>query len=214
MKLSITVAENAAPLAPFVLRDNYSLAIEKAALLGYDAVELHVRNPEEIDAEALRESCFRHGIKVSSLGTGLAYAMEGLSLNSRDSETRKKAIERVDSHIRLADKLDCLVIIGLMKGQVKENCGFDFFESLLQDSLKHCLDVAAKEQVMVVLEVINRYESDSFNTTNSTAEFISRFDTNLLKMHIDTFHMNIEESDMVQPILQAKELIGPCAFCR
>lgn len=65
---------------------------------------------------------------------------------------------------------------------------------------------------MVVLEVINRYESDSYNTMNSTAEFISRFDTSLLKMHIDTFHMNMEESDMVQPIIQAKELIGHVHF--
>lgn len=145
MKLSITVAESAAPLAPFVLRGNYSLAIEKAAQMGYDAVELHIRNPEEIDAESLQESCLRHGIKVSSLGTGLAFAMEGLSLSSGDSETRRKAIERVHSHIQLAKKLDSLVIFGLMKGQVKENSSFYSFESLFQDSLKSCLDVAAKE---------------------------------------------------------------------
>lgn len=209
MKLSLTLSENAPIQAPFVLRENYTDGIKKAAQIGYDAVELHIRDPKQINQEALLHSCQENNLKVSTIGTGLGYAIDNLCLSSINSETRKSAIERIESQIQLAKQLDCDVIIGLMKGQIKDSGGsYESFEKFATDSLNKCIEVAEKENVTIVLEAINRYESDVLNTIAQTAAFIEKFDTTLLKLHIDAYHMNIEESDIVKPIIDAKHLIG------
>lgn len=209
MKLSLTLSENAPLEAPFVFREGYQDAIRKAAQIGYDGVELHIRNPQEVNVEQILQSCQENSMKVSTIGTGLGYGMDHLCLSSNEKKIREKAINRIESHVQLAKQLDCAVIIGLMKGQKKDSGGsYESFEKYSIESLKKCIEIAEKESVLLVLEAINRYESDVLNTIEATAEFIERFDSNFLKMHIDTYHMNIEESDIVKPIIEAKHLIG------
>ncbi|MBP1932183.1 sugar phosphate isomerase/epimerase family protein [Ammoniphilus resinae] len=212
MKLSITAAETAPAMAPFVLRGSYLEAIETAAQIGYDAVELHPRDPEEVDQRAILAFCQKKNIRISSLGTGLGYAMDQLSLTSPDERMRELAIERVCSHIRFAKESEAVVIIGLIKGLVKESENYQAYENRLIESLNRCLDFAGKHQVTLVLEAINRFESDALQSIESTAAFIRQFDSKLLKLHIDTFHINIEESEIKGPILRARDVLGHVHF--
>lgn len=54
------------------------------------------------------------------------------------------------------------------------------------------------------LEVINRYESDVINTVKEGLEFLEMVGSPWLQLHLDTYHMNIEESDIKKSIQSAK----------
>jgi 5-keto-L-gluconate epimerase len=208
MKLAVTMVKEAAVQAPLVLRGDFRGAIQLAAQIGYDAVELHVPNPAEVDVHAIRSACNAYGVVVSSIGTGLAWVRDGLALTSPDEQVRQRALARLQDFVRLGKELDSVVIVGLMKGLVKESEGRSEYERYLTGALDACLTLARDSSVMLVLEAMNRYESDILNTIEECVRYIQRFDSAHLKLHIDTYHMNIEEDRIGRNIRTAREHIG------
>lgn len=72
-----------------------------------------------------------------------------------------------------------------------------------QDVIGHIAQRAADLGITVSLEVVNRYEQNLFNTADAALEYIEQIGVNSLKVHLDSYHMNIEESDMYLPVLAA-----------
>lgn len=212
MKLSVTIVTDASMSAPVLLRGSYFKTIKKAAKIGYKGVEIHLSDPEEVEQDAIYDYCKKYSIKISSLGTGSSYSRDGLSLSSINEETRKSAVNRIISHIDFASRMKSKVIIGLMRGLKKENESYKKFKKNLKKSLLECLDYAEKKEVSLVLEAINRFECDTFNTLKETGDFIKGFSSDKLKLHIDTFHMNIEERNINQSIIEYGDLIDHVHF--
>jgi sugar phosphate isomerase/epimerase len=208
MKLAITIVDQASQEAPFVLRGNYTEMMKEAADIGYDAVELHIADPAEADLQEILQASRQYGIAVSSIGTGLSYARDGLSLTSGDESVRAKALDRLKGYICLAEQLQCVVIIGLIKGIVKQSPSLEAYRARLTDSLNELLPAAEGAGVTLVIEAVNRYESDFLNTISECTDFIEAFPTDKLKVHIDTFHMNMEEDCIADSIIRAGSRIG------
>jgi len=208
MKLAVTMVKEAGALAPLLLRGDYTDSIHKAAQIGYDAVELHVADPAEVGVGELHAACDATGVGISSIGTGLAWVREGLSLTSPDQDVRCRAIARLQDFIYLGAEFGSVVIVGLMKGSVKESQDLTQYERHLTEALYACLPVARKFGVTLVLEAMNRYESDTLNTIEECVRTIKQFDSAHLKLHIDTYHMNIEEDRIGRNIIAAGEYVG------
>ncbi|MGO8719586.1 MAG: TIM barrel protein [Acidobacteriaceae bacterium] len=208
MELAVTMVKEAAAGAPLVLRGDYAAAIRQAAQIGYDAVELHVPDPAEVDVREIRSACDASGVAVSSIGTGLAFVRDGLALTSRDERVRQRALARLLDFVRLGGELGSVVIVGLIKGLVKESGGHSEYECHFRKALDDCLVAARELEVTLVLEAMNRYESDILNTIQECVQFIERFDSEYLKLHIDTYHMNIEEDRIGRNIVAAGKHIG------
>ena len=208
MKLAVTIVKEAAAQAPLVLRGDYTDSIRKAAQIGYDAVELHVADPAEVNVREVRAACDATGVGMSSIGTGLAWVRDGLSLTSCDEEVRGRAIARLRNFIHLGAEFGSVVIVGLIKGLVKESKNRTEYDRHLTDALDACLPVARESSVTLVLEAMNRYESDTLNTIEECVRTIEQFDSAHLKLHIDTYHMNIEEDRIGRNIVAAGKHIG------
>jgi D-psicose/D-tagatose/L-ribulose 3-epimerase len=67
---------------------------------------------------------------------------------------------------------------------------------------------AAREGVTIGLEVVNRYESNVLNTTEQGLQFLSDVGSPNATLHLDTYHMNIEEQGMAEAIELAGDRIG------
>ncbi|SFF37709.1 Sugar phosphate isomerase/epimerase [Paenibacillus algorifonticola] len=208
MKLAVTIVQEASQAAPFVLRGNFEASIKKAAEIGYDAVELHIADPSEVNLEAIQTACSLHGVSVSSIGTGLAFLRDRITLTHPDADVRKEAIKRMLSFIQFASKLDCVVIIGLIKGIIKDNGDGQHYHQLLNEAMLTCIAAAEQAEVTLVVEAVNRYESDFLNTIEESIIFVDRFHSERLKIHIDTFHMNMEEDSAGANIKKAGKRIG------
>ena len=208
MKLAVTIVKEAGAHAPLVLRGDYSDSIRKAAQIGYDAVELHVADPGEVNVGEVRAALAATGLEMSSIGTGLAWVRDGLSLTSWNDEMRILAISRLQEFIHLGAEFGSVVIVGLMKGLVKDSSSRTEYDQRLMEALETCLPVARGSAVTLVLEAMNRYESDTLNTIEECVRTIEPFGSGHLKLHIDTYHMNIEEDRIGRNILAAGKHVG------
>lgn len=75
-------------------------------------------------------------------------------------------------------------------------------------ALRPVADYAGERGITVCLEVLNRYESDYFNTLDEGRSFLSRIDRPNVKLLADLFHMNIEETDITSALARNAHVIG------
>ncbi len=208
MKLSCVVSTQDARFSSIVYREPFEIAFKKIADLGFEGIELAIRDPLLLDMDSILSLPITYNLKISAIATGQAYGDEGLSLSSEKDEIRKRAIERLKTHIDLANKLRSQVIIGLIRG--KKAVGLDnaIVENFLINSLNECLSYAEEKNVRLVLEPINRYETNLLNTVEETVQFLKKLNSRNLYILVDTFHMNIEEPSIIDSIRLAGNLIS------
>jgi sugar phosphate isomerase/epimerase len=70
MKYAIVVSVFKTEFGPIVFKGNLADNIKAARELGYDAVELAVKNPESVDVEALKKILEEYSIPALTIGTG------------------------------------------------------------------------------------------------------------------------------------------------
>jgi len=194
INLSVTISSPGSKFAPIVLQGDYVTEIKNAKEIGYKAVELHIRDPKIINHPSIMQVIQKNNLAVSAIGTGQAYVDEKIYFTSEDKEIRRAAVQRIKDQIDLAAKLNAKVIIGTIKGLLPEDKN-DRVIALERATtgLKECAEYAKYKKVNLVLEAINRYETNFLNTAKQTTEFIEKIDPSVIGLHLDTFHMNIEE---------------------
>jgi sugar phosphate isomerase/epimerase len=90
------------------------------------------------------------------------------------------------------------VILGFLKGGVAPDAAQarERFAASLRQIIPH----AEQMSVAVLVEATNRYESSVANSLADTEQLLSGFGSGSAQMLPDTFHMNIEESDMLESL--------------
>ena len=207
MKLSIVLSTQPAQFQAATFKGDLETNLAQIASLGYDGVELAIRDPKLIDLQLLDGSIQAHGLSVPAIGTGQAWGEEGLSFTDPDPGVRRAAIERVKSHIPVAAHFDAVIIIGLLRGIVKS--GVDFAQAMnwLEEAIRECSGVARPQGVRLALEPINRYETTLINNAAEGLNLIERVGADNFGLLLDTFHMNIEEADIEASIRACGERI-------
>ncbi len=211
LKYSATIAIDAPKTSPVLFRGDLCTNIIRSKKYGFDAVELHIRNPEEIDAKEVNKRCFENGIVVSTIGTGMSYAFDGLSITDLDVQKRNMALKRLKKYIDLAEELNCGIIIGSMRGKVNPE-HYEEHMAVYADCLLEVSHYAQRKGVPVYIEAINRYEVNFHNTIEEMVNYIESLDGVGFKILVDTFHMNIEEADREDRISKYSKYIGHVHF--
>lgn len=196
--------------APVVFRGDVESSLRQIKAAGFDGVEMHIHDSACYDYQKLSRLLQENELKLTSIGTGTAYGKDGLSFTSDDAGKRRGAIERINGHTRAAAQFeDAVVILGLVRGKVSEcSAGLQEYEKRLKESLRECVKTAEDMGVCLVLEMINRYECDYASTIDEGLALLSDIPSESLKLHLDTYHMNIEESDIAAAVHRAGKNIG------
>lgn len=197
---AVTAAEWALPNAPVLLRCDTRHQFEQAKKLGYDAIELHLRTPEDVPASDLTALQKEFGVRVSAVATGLSKLIDQLCFIDPQAAIRTAAVKRILSFVDWAAEVGCAIILGSMRGNLPEGEQRTQAERWMRESLNEIVQYAKSKSVTILLEVINRYENNYLNTAAETVAYVESFDSPFLKVHLDTFHMNIEEADMIEAI--------------
>ena len=203
MKLSIVVSTQPAKFNALAYKGKLSENIAKIKMLGYDGVELAVRDPNLLNLSELKNILKENSMPVPAIGTGQAYGEEKLSFADPDAKIRRRAIERIKSHVHLADQLGAVVIIGLVRGKIGSEVDVRQAEQWLIEALKEC--ASENNAVKIVIEPINRYETDLINTVDSGMKFLEKLKLENVGLLFDTFHANIEEPSIIESIIMAKD---------
>jgi sugar phosphate isomerase/epimerase len=205
MKPSLIIpVQDPTPYSPVASVTDLKANLARAAIAGYEGVELAITDPGKVDAGSMKELLERHGLTLSAITTGQAYGLEGISFTAPEEEPRRKAIERIKRHARLARKFDAdaVVIIGLIRGERGDRVG----RRQLREALQEC--AGEDSRVKFALEPINRYETGLINTVEEALGLLDEIGLANVGLLFDTFHANIEERSLAESIrLAGKKLL-------
>ena len=81
-------------------------------------------------------------------------------------------------------------------------------QDLITENFKPLCAQAEAAGITLAFEPLNRFETDCINTLEQAVALIERVGSNSLKIHVDTFHMNIEEADSAAALIAAADHVG------
>lgn len=208
-KYAVSASLSPPPNAPILIEGNLKQIVGTARELGLEGVEFHLRSPQELSPVDWFTEISDFPLQMTAVATGMAYLHDGLCLIDPDLEVRDLAVKRLTDFVEWASLFRAGVIIGSMRGNLpREESEKAKSIGFLKQALDPILNKAEELGVPVYLECINRYEHNYLNTAAECKEFINAMGSRFLKIHLDVFHMNIEESSMTDAIKLAGNDLG------
>jgi D-psicose/D-tagatose/L-ribulose 3-epimerase len=182
----------------------YSIQSTKAA--GFDLIEILFMNPASIDTAMTRRLLDEYGVTAA--------ASLGLSLDtdvSSEDPARVAAGEAVllDA-LRVAEKVGLIYLGGVLFGALTKYAA-PVTPKGRENSIgavRRLCDTAVDSGITIGLEIVNRYESNLLNTARQAIDYVREVDRPNLVIHLDTYHMNIEEVDNYAAVLECNDLLG------
>lgn len=181
-------------------------AISGAARAGYDYIEIALLDPWKVDVALTKDLLQEFNLR--------AHASLGLSASTDVTSTDPSIIAKGDELLRKAT--DVLSAIG-----GTELCGVIYCalgkypgpaskqnQANSVAAMQRLADYAADKGININLEVVNRYETNIMNTGLEGLAFLDQVNRPNAYLHLDTYHMNIEEDGMEKSVLAAKERLG------
>jgi sugar phosphate isomerase/epimerase len=208
VKLSLVISAQPTRYGDVAFVGDLEQNMGRLARMGYDGVELGIRDPQAIDPAALSAMLAQHGLSCPVISTGQAWIEEELSFTSPDPKVRQAAVERISQHIALAAKMNTMVMLGLIRGKWVEGVSHEQAMAWLIEALRECAAVSGRAGVRLVIEPINRFEADFIHSARDGLALLERVGFDHVGLILDTFHMNIEEPSIEESI----RLVGPRLF--
>lgn len=181
--------------------DEARTAICSTVEAGFDLIELAAMDPDSFDADMTAGLLAEYGLSVGvSLGLD-----EDTDVSSDDAEVVQAGRRRLDQALDLVrdvggDYLGGVIFskLGRYTKPLTERGRANSVETIAR-----LADRAASSGITLGLEFCNRYETNVLNTTAQTLEFIDEVGRDNVVAHLDTYHMNIEETSFREPVLAA-----------
>jgi D-psicose/D-tagatose/L-ribulose 3-epimerase len=171
-------------------------AIGGAAEAGLDFVEIPLLRPESMDITATRALLDRYGIGCTcSLGLPKAAHLPSAP---------EKAQSFLESAVDVAAGLEAPVLCGVLYAHLGTLTGRPPEQEELEDVarvLKNVARYAAERGVSLGVEAVNRYETYLINLAEQANAMLDRVGEPNVFVHLDTYHMNIEEKGFYEPIV-------------
>src|SRR5665647_873540 len=181
---------------PWIYWDALEVSISKAAVMGFDGVELFTASADSVDPEFLENLLQSFGINVSAVGTGAGKVIKGLTLTDPDAKIRERAITYIRDMIAFGSRFRAPAIIGSMQGNAVSGIEKEQSIAWMADGLNILGKFAEKRGVPLILEPLNRYETNLINRLEDAAKLIGSLHTHNITLLADLFHMNIEEESI------------------
>jgi len=213
-QIGIAMSPRETAFGPLLFSGQLENGIRQLAQNDIAFIELSLRKTNDINTQELHKLLNHHNIKVTALATGQACLFDNLCLSNMNDESRNIAIDHLKSMIELAAELSSgAVIIGGIRGKLTGSEEDKKLQRTLGiEAIGQCAEYAKKFGIMILIEPINRYEMNWINTAEEGLEVIAQLSMQSLKLLLDTFHMNIEEKNMIEAIRPAGEQLGYLHF--
>lgn len=181
---------------------------------GFDTVEIPIEDPAHIDPAFVKAELDKAGLVCGSVCACL-----GPDRDLRGTpEQQKNSMEYLKACIDHAVTLGCPRVVGPVYSSVGRAEAVPPAEYRKQwktvvKNLKELCAYAYKHGVEICMEPLNRFETDFINTVDQALRMIKDVGSPALKIHYDTFHMNIEEKCQATAIRKVGKLLGHFHAC-
>jgi D-psicose/D-tagatose/L-ribulose 3-epimerase len=162
---------------------------------GFDGVEVPMYKGRDFAVAALRRGLADTGMDC----TICSVLVDGLSLISEDRKIRAKAIEQLRENIATTAEVGAKIIAGPMYSPV----GFMTGRRRTAEEWNRAVDCwqqlgpwLTQHGVVAAIEPLNRFETFFLNTADDAARFCDEVAHSNVGILFDTFHANIEETNI------------------
>lgn len=173
-------------------------AIEKTANAGFDLIEILLPTSMEFNSKEVKQQ-----LKDNNLDVVCSLNLPKEAHIAFYPEVAEKLIKQA---IDITSELETDFLGGVLHGGI---CVFsgnplnEYESETIVEVWRKVADYAKEKGVNIGIEPINRYESYVCNTAENVLNLITKTKKDNLFLHLDTFHMNIEENNFYDPIILA-----------
>jgi len=190
-------------------KDEHTGLFSRIKEMGFDGVEIALANKGDFDYARTLDELKANGLECCGI-----VGMMSLDRDIRgpDREAINNGIAYIKDGIDAARAMECDIFAGPLYSAVGranlETPGDrkQQWETEVE-SLKQVCSYAKEKGVYLALEPLNRFETDFINITDDAIRLIEDVGSDNLKIHLDTFHMNIEEKSSADAIRKAGDLL-------
>ncbi|HEX6507915.1 MAG TPA: sugar phosphate isomerase/epimerase family protein [Chloroflexota bacterium] len=176
--------------------------IDRVASLGLDFIEIPLMGIEDIDPPAIRKRLDDANIGVVTSSV----LSDATDITSPDPEVREAGVEYlcrcVDATAEMGAPQFSGVIYCSHGKRPEARPGPDDWQRSAE-CLAKVAEHAAAAGIALGLEPVNRYESPLVNTCKQALDLADMVGAANMRVHLDTYHMNIEEKDWREPVIAA-----------
>ena len=179
-----------------------NVTVLRLARYGYKSIEIS-GEPDVFDTKELRTILAENGIACWG---AVSLMFEGRDLIHADESVRATSINYLNDCITMAKELDGyeMTVVPSQVGKVSPMDTPEQEWAWAVESLKEVYDHSQKEGIRIALEPLNRFETNFLNRADQ-AVLLSQEVGADCGVCLDTFHLNIEEADMLEAIRNSKE---------
>ena len=181
---------------------------------GFETIEIPIEDPSHIDPAHVKRE-----LDKNKLVCGSICACMGPGRDFRGTpEEQKTAMDYCKALIDQMGPLGCPSLIGPVYSVVGKADAVEPAQqkkewALVVKNLKELSKYAEKKGVKICVEPLNRFETDFLNTVDQALKLVKDVGSKALTIHLDTFHMNIEQKDQGAAIRKAGKLLGHFHAC-
>jgi D-psicose/D-tagatose/L-ribulose 3-epimerase len=181
---------------------------------GFDAVELLIEDPAHIDPALVKRALGRNNLVCGSIAAAINPQRDLRGSPASQRNGVKYLCQLIDQLVRL----DARVLSGPVYSYVGRAQAYSAAEKkrhwqAVVKNLKIVTRHAAERGKLVCIEPLNRFETDFLNTIDQGLKLIADVGSPALKLHLDTFHANIEEKNQATAIRRAGKQLGHIHAC-
>lgn len=181
-------------------REGCERAVAKATSYGMDFLEIALLRPDAVDTDHSRRTLEAAGMRaVCSLG---------LPQDVWASHNPDGAVEFLRLALDTCAAIGAEALSGVVYGGIGERTGLPPTAHELDNVARALTEAAAHAKslgLLLGIEPVNRYETHLLNTGWQAVEMVERIGADNVFVHLDTYHMNIEEKGIAQGIIDARE---------
>lgn len=187
-------------------RSGVERSVVGARTAGFDLLEIPLMDLESFDPAHAARILSDEGLAVSA-SLGLTETTDLTSTDPRIVAAGEDYLQRcIDTVATLGGDVLCGVIYSAMRKYDRPADPAGIAGS--QAALSRLAAYGAERGVRLSLEVVNRYESNAFNTGAGALRFLEGVSDSRVSVHLDSYHMNIEETDMFRPVHAVGDRLG------
>src|SRR5260370_12747457 len=118
-KVGVAISPRATAFGPMMFVGQLAEGIRLSRELGFDLIELSLRDAGDVDRDWLPRTLARSKLKVSAIATGQACLFDGLCLSSSDASVRAATVSHLKREIQLAAELGAAIVFGGVRGRLE-----------------------------------------------------------------------------------------------
>lgn len=181
---------------------------------GFDTVEIALEDASHIDPVTVKKALDDNGLICGSI----CAAMGGGRDFRGTAEEQKGAMDYLKAIVDLSPVLGHPALIGPLYSAVgrAELVPEEEYKKQWDTVVGHLRTLAAHAGslgVKLAIEPLNRFETDFINTCDQALKMVNDVNESALYVHLDSFHMNIEEKDSAKAIVKAGDKLAHFHAC-